>query len=58
MIRNGRIVRSDTPMARRTTPTGREAVKDISGAHAWGSGFQLGKPQTEPFSFDSLVNIK
>lgn len=47
VIRNGRIVRSDTPMARRTTPTGREAVKDISGAHAWGSGFQLGKPQTE-----------
>lgn len=47
VIRNGRIVRSDTPMARRTTPTGREAVKDISGAHAWGSGFQLGKSQTE-----------
>jgi len=47
VIRNGRIVRSDTPMARRTTPTGREAVKDISGAHAWGSGFELGKPQVE-----------
>ena len=45
-IKGGMIVRDGKTSARRTNPTGREAVKDISGAHDWGSGFQLGPAST------------